>query len=92
MDLEKLLRFLAAEKECRDVLLESGAELAGAMLHPGLVDEVITYIAPTLLGSEARALFNLRGLQTMADKVELEILDVAMVGKDCRMRSRPAKQ
>lgn len=88
VDLEKLIRHLASAYQCNDVLLESGAELAGAMLGAGLVDEVITYIAPKLLGSEARPLFSLRGLETMADQVRLEILDVAMVGKDCRMRSR----
>ena len=58
------------------------------MLQAGLVDEVITYIAPKLLGSEARPLFNLRGLTNMADNIELEVCEVAMVGKDCRMRTR----
>ena len=88
VDLEALLRYLALEKQCNDVLLETGAELAGAMLRASLVDEVITYIAPKLLGSEARPLFNLPGLTSMADQVTLEILDVLMVGKDCRMRTR----
>ena len=92
VDLEKLMRHLAVDNQCNDVLLESGAELAGAMLNAGLVDEVITYIAPKLLGSEARALFNLRGLTNMSDQVSLEIADVAMIGKDCRMRSLVKKQ
>ena len=89
VNLEELLRFLVSEKQCHDVLLESGAELAGAMLTDELVDEVITYIAPSLLGSEARPLFSLTGLSTLEERIELEILDVAMVGKDCRMRTRP---
>ena len=59
------------------------------MLTDELVDEVITYIAPSLLGSEARPLFSLTGLSTLEERIELEILDVAMVGKDCRMRTRP---
>lgn len=88
VDLEKLLRLLANDYQCNEVLLESGAVLAGSMIAANLVDEVVTYIAPKLLGSEARPLFNLAGLETMADQVALEILDVAMVGKDCRMRSR----
>ena len=58
------------------------------MLQAGLVDEVITYIAPKLLGSDARPLFSLPRYEDMADQVELEFLDVAMLGKDCRMRSR----
>lgn len=92
VDLNKLLRYLAGEKQCTDVLLESGAALAGAMLSAGLVDEIITYIAPALLGSDARPLFNLPGLSHMADKIALEVVDVAMVGKDCRMRTRIADQ
>ena len=88
VDLERLLRHLVEEKQCNDILLETGAQLAGAMLEAGLVDELITYIAPKLLGSDARPLFNLPGLKHMAEQIELEILEVAMVGKDCRMRSR----
>ncbi len=88
IDLEKLLRILASEYQCNDLLLESGAELAGAMLSCGLVDEVLTYIAPKLLGSDARPLFSLPGMTTMSDQFELEFLDVVMLGKDCRMRSR----
>lgn len=87
VDLQQLLRILASEYLCNDVLLESGAELAGAMLEADLVDEVITYIAPKLLGSDARPLFNLRGLTSLSEQVSLEVLDVAMLGKDCRMRS-----
>jgi diaminohydroxyphosphoribosylaminopyrimidine deaminase/5-amino-6-(5-phosphoribosylamino)uracil reductase len=89
VDLRALLQFLADERECRDVLLESGAELAGAMLSGRLVDEVITYIAPKFMGTDARPLLNLQGLERLEDALQLEILDVAMVGKDCRMRSRP---
>ncbi|MDC1527599.1 bifunctional diaminohydroxyphosphoribosylaminopyrimidine deaminase/5-amino-6-(5-phosphoribosylamino)uracil reductase RibD [Gammaproteobacteria bacterium] len=91
VDLEKLLRILASEYQCNDLLLESGAELAGAMLTAGLVDEVLTYIAPKLLGSDARPLFSLPAMTTMSDQVEMEFLDVVMLGKDCRMRSRVIK-
>ncbi len=59
------------------------------MLSGRLVDEVITYIAPKFMGTDARPLFNLQGLERLEDAPQLEILDVAMVGKDCRMRSRP---
>jgi len=92
VDLVSLMQFLVSEKECREVLLESGAELAGAMLSDQLVDEVITYIAPKFMGSDARPLFNIEGLKRLEDAPQLEIIDVAMVGKDCRMRSRPIYQ
>ncbi len=91
VDLEALLRYLALEKQCNDILLETGAELAGAMLDACLVDEVITYIAPKLLGSDARPLFNLRGKTKLSDHIALEVCDVEMLGKDCRMRSRIKK-
>ena len=91
VDLKALLQFLAAEKSCNEVLLESGARLAGAMLQAAVVDEMITYIAPFLLGSEARPLFNLPGISSMTDRITLQIMDVALVGKDCRMRSRVVK-
>lgn len=89
VDLVSLMQYLVAEKECREVLLESGAELAGAMLSEQLVDEVITYIAPKFMGSDARPLVNIEGLKRLEDAPQLEIIDVVMVGKDCRMRSRP---
>ncbi len=88
VDLDALLSCLAEEYHCNEVLLESGARLAGAMVAAGLVDEMITYVAPKLLGSEARPLLHLPGLASMAQQIALEIIDVAMVGKDCRMRSR----
>lgn len=88
VNLRSLMEYLAQEKECNEVLLEAGPVLAGAMLKAGLIDEVITYIAPTLLGSDARPLFKLDGLVHMSDKIKLEIIDVEVLGKDCRMRSR----
>lgn len=88
VNLTKLLQYLAKEKGCNNILLECGAGLAGAMLQAGLIDELITYVAPSLLGSEARPLFEMAGLSNMDDKVCLEFLDVSMLGKDCKMRSR----
>jgi diaminohydroxyphosphoribosylaminopyrimidine deaminase/5-amino-6-(5-phosphoribosylamino)uracil reductase len=92
VNLDQLLRYLVSDKQCLDILLESGAQLAGAMLAERLIDEIITYIAPSLLGSEARPLFNLHGLSRLEDRIDLEIMDVAMAGKDCRMRTRPVYQ
>jgi diaminohydroxyphosphoribosylaminopyrimidine deaminase/5-amino-6-(5-phosphoribosylamino)uracil reductase len=88
VDLRQLLRFLAIERQCNEVLVEAGATLGGALLQTALVDELITYVAPALLGNDARPLFTLPGMQHLADSIRLEFLDVAMVGKDCRMRSR----
>jgi len=88
VDLRALMQYLATEKQCNDVLVETGGMLAGAVMRAGLVDEVIVYVAPKLLGMEAQALLQLPGIRTLAEGIALEFLDVAMVGKDCRMRLR----
>ncbi|MEX2367015.1 MAG: bifunctional diaminohydroxyphosphoribosylaminopyrimidine deaminase/5-amino-6-(5-phosphoribosylamino)uracil reductase RibD [Pseudohongiellaceae bacterium] len=91
VDLVALMSFLAKKAVCNQVMVESGSTLAGALLRAGLVDEVLTYVAPKLLGSDARPLFTLPGIDSMANHVSLQITDVEMLGKDCRMRSRVLK-
>lgn len=82
-----LLQRLVTEHECSTVMVESGSELSGAFLREGLVDELIVYVAAKLLGSDARPLLNLPDMNRMQDQVVLSFIDVAMLGKDCRMRS-----
>ena len=77
-----------ASIEINEVLLESGATLAGAMIEAGLVDEIILYQAPVLMGDEARGLFQLPGVKGMDSKLELTLLDERMVGKDRKLTYR----
>jgi len=84
IDLPELLIFLANE-EMNEVLLETGATLSGAMLNAGLVDELVIYMAPHLMGNGARALFNLPGLEKMDQRIDLNIKDIRAVGKDWRI-------
>lgn len=91
VDLLALLQHLARQRQCNEVLVEAGATLGGALLQAGLIDELLLYVAPMLLGSEACPLFDLRGLLQLSDAWQLEFSDVAMVGKDCRMRTRVVK-
>ncbi len=88
VDLRALLQYLAKEKQCNDLLVETGGMLSGAVMRAGVVDELILYVAPKLLGSDAQALLQLPGIRTLSEGIELEFLDVARVGKDCRMRLR----
>jgi diaminohydroxyphosphoribosylaminopyrimidine deaminase/5-amino-6-(5-phosphoribosylamino)uracil reductase len=88
VDLRALFQYLAREKHCNELLVETGGMLSGAVMWAGLVDELILYVAPKLLGSDAQALLQLPGIRTLAEGIALEFLDVAMVGKDCRMRLR----
>jgi diaminohydroxyphosphoribosylaminopyrimidine deaminase/5-amino-6-(5-phosphoribosylamino)uracil reductase len=76
------------EMEVNEVLVETGATLNGSLLQAGLIDELLIYMAPKLLGDEARGLFRLSGLETMQDAIELEISDIRAVGSDWRIRAR----
>lgn len=84
IDLVALMRHLAA-REINELLLEAGATLCGAMLQQNLLDEIILYFAPHLMGSDARPMFHLPGLERMADRIDIDIVDVRAVGKDWRM-------
>jgi diaminohydroxyphosphoribosylaminopyrimidine deaminase/5-amino-6-(5-phosphoribosylamino)uracil reductase len=88
LDLQQLMAVLSA-RQCNEILVESGPRLAGALLQQGLLDELIVYMAPTLLGDSARPLLSLP-LDSMAEKVQLQIDDVRKVGQDWRIIARPA--
>jgi diaminohydroxyphosphoribosylaminopyrimidine deaminase/5-amino-6-(5-phosphoribosylamino)uracil reductase len=87
VDLARLLARLG-ELECNDVLVETGARLAGVMVGAGLIDELVLYLAPHLMGTEARGLVELTGLSSMADRVQLTMTDVRQIGPDLRIRAR----
>jgi diaminohydroxyphosphoribosylaminopyrimidine deaminase / 5-amino-6-(5-phosphoribosylamino)uracil reductase len=89
VDLQSLFRYLARQ-EINEVLIEAGPTLAGAAIQSGLVDEIVLYQAPHLMGDGARGLFRLQGLERMRDRVELDIQDVRMVGPDLRITALPA--
>jgi len=87
VDLTAVMRYLS-DLEINEVLLEAGSVLSGAMLQAGLIDEFIIYVAPRLLGDTARGLFTLPGLQSMAQIIELDIIDIRAVGHDWRITAR----
>lgn len=87
VDLHALLQMLAQEHEANEVLVEAGARLCGAFLQAGLLDELVIYMAPKLLGSDARPLFDLPLLH-MAQAVDLHITDIRAVGSDWRISCR----
>lgn len=87
IDLPALLHRLA-EQGLNEVLLESGPTLAGAFLRDGLIDELIVYMAPRLMGSLARPLFEWP-LHTMQECMVLDIRSVTPIGPDFRIMARP---
>ena len=89
VDLAAVMAWLA-QRECNNVLLETGATLAGTAVAEGLVDELLIYMAPVLMGSDARPLFQLP-FTTMAEKVPLVIEDIRAFGQDWRLRVKLAR-
>lgn len=88
IDLQALLRQLA-ERDCNELLVEAGATLAGAFVEAGLVDELILYLAPCLLGDDARAAFRLPPLAELDQARRWQWDRVDAVGNDLRLILRP---
>ena len=84
VDLEAALAVLASE-QINEVLIESGPTLAGAFVQQQLVDELVIYMAPSLLGDQARGLMSLPGLDVLADREQWQWRDVRQVGNDLRL-------
>jgi len=77
-----------ADLELNEILLEAGPKLAGAMMACGLVDELVLYVAPLLLGHEARTLINLPDLVRLEDGIGLDVVDMRAIGPDWRITAR----
>ena len=84
LDLPAVLQYLGT-LQVNEVHLEAGATLCGALLQAGLLDELVIYMAPHLLGDAARGLFTLPGLEQMAQRIKLSINDIRAVGDDWRI-------
>lgn len=68
-----------------EVHVEAGATLAGSLVEQGFADELVIYLAPHLMGSSARALFNLPHISRMQQRIPLQIRDIRAVGQDWRI-------
>ncbi len=88
LDLDAVMAELA-RRQCNEVQVEAGAVLGGALLQAGLVDELLVYIAPVLLGGDARPLLELPPLANMADRQRFELVDQQRFGGDTRLLLRP---
>ncbi len=74
--------------EINEVWMEAGPRLTGAWIQAGVVDELIIYLAPHLMGHEGRPLLSLAGLEVMADRLPLNWMDQRRVGEDLRLTLR----
>lgn len=88
-DLAQVLDRLG-ELEFNEVWVEAGAVLNGALIREGLIDELIVYMAPQLLGDSARPMFVIDTLVSLEQRISLSFVDVRRVGDDLRIIARPS--
>lgn len=79
-----------AEREINDLLVECGPILAGSLLEARLVDELVIYQSPHIMGSETRPMFATPTLTALGERYGLDIIDVRRIGRDTRITARPA--
>lgn len=87
VDLEKMLDTLAAQG-INELHVEAGSRLNASFLRAGLVDELLVYVAPKLIG-QGRDIASLGPLESLADVPEFDFIDMQRVGTDLRLRARP---
>ena len=90
VDLAALLQELG-RRELNEVHVEAGFKLNGSLLGEGLVDELLLYLAPSLVGDRARGMFALPQLDRLSQRLALEVREVRQVGPDIRILARMAK-
>ncbi len=88
-DLTAVARKLG-ELEINEVWVEAGAALNGALLEAGLIDELVVYLAPIVLGDGARRMFDLGELDTLSEAPRFDVADRAVFGPDLRIVAVPA--
>jgi diaminohydroxyphosphoribosylaminopyrimidine deaminase/5-amino-6-(5-phosphoribosylamino)uracil reductase len=87
LDLDAVLALLA-ERGVNELQVEAGPALGGALFAAGQVDELLLYVAPVMLGNEARPLLNLPELTSLDTARRLRVIDQRQIGKDLRLLLR----
>jgi diaminohydroxyphosphoribosylaminopyrimidine deaminase/5-amino-6-(5-phosphoribosylamino)uracil reductase len=91
LDLQEALQELA-RRGINEVQVEAGATLGGALLQAGLVDELLLYVAPVLLGDSARPLFGGLDIASMQERLGWQMIDARRIGPDHRFLLRPEEK
>ena len=89
VELGDLMRELA-RRELNEVHVEAGVRLNGSLVAAGVVDELLVYLAPALIGESGQGMFGLPPIERLGQKVGLRLIDVARIGDDLRVRARLA--
>jgi diaminohydroxyphosphoribosylaminopyrimidine deaminase/5-amino-6-(5-phosphoribosylamino)uracil reductase len=87
VELFKLMEELA-RRELNEIHVEGGAKLNGSLLQAGVVDELLVYLAPSVIGDSGRGMFNLPELTELSQRTALTIRSVERVGEDVRILAR----
>lgn len=82
--LKDVFMHMANEFEINELMVEAGSTFSGALIEQGLIDELIVYMAPVLLGNDANPLVKFKQLEKLSEAKRLEIIDVRQVGKELR--------
>mgnify|MGYP001982700115 FL=1 len=85
VNLQFVLESLASDFSCNEVLIEAGPSLSGAFIEAELVDELILYIAPKLLGSDGKPLLNIFGMQSLNEFAGFSVQQLIKIGEDVRL-------
>jgi diaminohydroxyphosphoribosylaminopyrimidine deaminase/5-amino-6-(5-phosphoribosylamino)uracil reductase len=87
-DLDAVLKLLG-DRGINEVQVEAGATLAGGFLAAGLVDELLLYVAPVILGERARPMFDGLPIDTMEERLRMRIIETRRIGDDVRLLMQP---
>ena len=88
--LDAVLRELALTYEVNDLLVEAGAKLSGSMLAHGLIDELVVYQAPIILGSGAVDMMDTPAISNMNDRYKMDLVDFRRFDEDWRFIFKPS--
>ena len=89
LDIESVLSYLAEVEKINNVMVETGAIVAGAFIQAGFVNELHCFMAPTLMGEQAKPMFALPGVETMQDRIHFDLKSIDRFGEDVRMVFTP---
>ena len=90
LGLAEVMRDLGS-REINEVLVEAGATLVGGLLEQGLVDEMVLYLAPHLIGASGRGLAELPLISNMQERMGMQVEEVTVIGDDIKLRAHPVQ-
>ena len=90
IDLRTLLNYLG-QQEMNNVMVEAGGTLAASFIKAGLVDELVVFQSPDIMGASAQAMINLPEIQKMNEKVQFEYQDLRKIGRDLKLVLQPVQ-